>query len=277
MTRSLAVRRTLAVLALAPLLLTGVAACGSDGTTATDSSSAAALSGLSQGDRVPPGDFVDTVADGVRSSTTAHLTMKVAAGATGDLTAEGDVDYTGDAPEMAMTMEIPAGGSTTKADIRLVDGILYMSMGQMTGGKFVKVDPADESGPMGGMGDLGGMLDQMDPTAMLEKMRSSVRRVTFEGDDAHGAHYVMTIDTAEMARSMHLPAEASGQLPSTLSYDLWLDEESRLSRMTMDLPVAGATASIEMNASDWGEPVSIEAPPASEVTEMPGMQASPSV
>ena len=279
MSRSLAVRRTLAAVAVAPLLLTGAVACGSGESTATDASGAAALTGLSKGDRVAPDDFVDPVADGVRSSTTAHLTMKVDAGAM-DLTAEGDVDYTGDAPEVAMTMSIPAGGSTTHGDVRLVDGLLYVSMGELTGGKFVKIDPSAPGGPMGGMGGMGGMLDQLDPMAMLQKLKPSVQRVTYEGDDAHGAHYVLTIDTATMARSMHLPTGVGGQLPRTVSYDLWLDAEHRLSRMTMDLPVAGTPTSVEMDATQWGEEVSIEAPPASEVTEMPGgggVSASPKV
>ena len=42
---------------------------------------------------------------------------------------------------MAMTMTLPsaAGGLL---DVRMVDGLMYMSLGQMTQGKFWKIDPS---------------------------------------------------------------------------------------------------------------------------------------
>jgi hypothetical protein len=276
MTRSLTARRTLAAAALAPLLLTGFAACGDDkgdsGSEAKDPAAAAAvLTGLQKGDEVDPGDFVDTVSDGVKASTTAHMTMKVGLGSMGELSGEGDLDYTADPPELAMTMDLPmAGGS--KTDMRYVDGVFYMSLGDLSGGKFWKLDPSDPDSPLG---DMGSMLDQVDPMGTLEKVEPAIDTVTYAGDeDVDGQsldHYELTIDPTQLAKTMDLPAEAKSQLPDSITYDIWLDDDNRLSKMHMDLPVAGAESTVDITASDWGKDVKIEAPPASEITKMPDL------
>jgi hypothetical protein len=278
MTRSIAARRTLrrslAAAALAPLLVAGLAACGDDdsGSQAEDSTPAAAvLTGLQKGDEVDPGDFVDTVSDGVEASTTAHMTMKVGLGSMGEMSGEGDLDYTADPPELAMTMNLPMAAGT-KTEMRFVDGILYMSMGDLSGGKFWKLDPSDSDGPLG---DMGGMLDQVDPLGSLQKVEPAIDTVTYVGDeDVDGQsldHYELTVDPAKLAKTMDLPAEAKAQLPDELTYDIWLDDEDRLSKMHMDLPVAGAESSIDVTASDWGKDVTIEAPPSDEIAEMPDL------
>jgi len=278
MTRSIAARRTLrrslAAAALAPLLVAGLAACGGDdsGSQAKDSTSAAAvLTGLQKGDEVDPGDFVDTISNGVKASTTAHMTMKVGLGSMGEMSGEGDLDYTADPPELAMTLDLPMPGDT-KTEVRYIDGVFYMSLGELSGGKFWKLDPSDSDSPLG---DMGSMLDQIDPMGALQKVEPAIDTVTYVGDeDVDGqslAHYEMTVDPAEYAKAMDLPAEVKSQLPDDLTYDIWLDDEHRLSKMHMDLPVAGAESSIDVTATDWGKDVTIEAPPADEVTEMPDL------
>jgi hypothetical protein len=277
MTRSITARRTfrrsVAAAALAPLLLTGFAACGDkdSGSEAKDPAAAAAvLTGLQKGDEVDAGDFVETVEAGVKASTTAHMTMKLDLGAMGEMAGEGDVDYQADPPEMAMTMDMPLGGTGTKAEVRFVDGIFYMSVGEMSGGKFWKLDPADSDSPLG---DVGDMMDQLDPMGTLSKLESSIDKVTYVGDeDVDGqslGHYELTVDPEQMSKDMDLPAASAEQLPDSLTYDIWLDDESRLSKMHMDIPVSGMESSIDLSASDWGKDVSIEAPPASDIAEMP--------
>jgi len=274
-TRLLTVRRTLAATAIAPLLATGLVACGDDDsgdTTASDSTSQVALSSdLSEGDEVDPADFVKTVSDGLEASTTAHLSMDVSAGTSGRLTAEGDVDYTSTPPSMAMTMSLPAGAGDM--DIRMVDGLMYMSMGQLTQGKFWKIDPSDPHGALASMG-MDKMMDQMDPAKALESMKDGISKVTYVGDEDGLHHYALTIDMRKMMDSMgsKLPQAALSQLPDTVTYDLWLDEQNRFTKMSLDdLPMGGASGSMEMTVSDWGKDVDIEAPPANQVTEMPDL------
>ncbi|HYF71820.1 MAG TPA: LppX_LprAFG lipoprotein [Nocardioides sp.] len=282
MTRLTAVRRNLAAAAAVPLLLTGLAACGEDGgDQATDpagdsAAGAALLAGLQTGDEVDPGEFVDLVVDGLEASTTAHLTMTTSMGKTGEMTAEGDVDYTAEPVAMAMTMSMPMMGGSP-ADIRFVDGIFYMSLGQMTDGKFWKLDPSDSSSPLG---DLGSMLDGLDPRATMERVEPAIDTVTYDGEeDVDGRtldRYELTVDTAALAEAMDAPAAAMAQLPDTVSYDLWLDEEHRMAQTTMELPIQGSTAVVEMSMDDWGKDVSIEAPAADQITELPDMLGSAS-
>lgn len=280
MTRLTAVRRNLAGLAVAPLLLTGLAACGEGGeTTAKDPAAdslagAAVLTGLKTGDDVDPDEFIGIVVDGMEASTTAHMTMTTTMGQLGEMTAEGDVDYTADPVAMAMTLDMPTSMpmGDQPADMRFVDGVFYMSMGELTGGKFWKLDPADSSSPLG---DLGSMLDQMDPTAMMQRLEPAIDSVTYAGEeDVDGrslGHYELTVDAAALGKAMNAPKGAMGQLPDSVSYDLWLDEEHRMAQTTMELPIQGMTASVEITVEDWGKDVSIEAPPAGQITDMPDL------
>lgn len=276
MTRLITVRRILAAAAIAPLLATGLVACGDDpGTAASGPSGQVALSSdLSEGDQVDPAEFVKTVEDGITSSTTAHMTMDITAGSAGKVTAEGDVDYTSTPPSMAMTMALPAmagGDGAGEMDVRMVDGVVYLSMGQLTQGKFWKIDPSDPTGPLASMG-MGKMLDQLDPAKALEQMQDGISKVTYVGAEDGLDHYELTIDMQKMLDAMGggLPQEAQAQLPDSVTYDLWLDDQNRFTRMSMDdLPMGGTDASMEMTVSDWGKDVTIEAPPADQVTDMP--------
>lgn len=278
MTRLITLRRTLAATAVAPLLATGLVACGDDpGTSASGQTGQVALSSdLSEGDTVDPAEFVKTVEDGITSSTTAHMTMDITAGSAGKVTAEGDVDYTSTPPSMAMTMALPAmagGDSAGAMDIRMVDGVMYLSMGQLTQDKFWKIDPSDPNGPLASMG-MDKMMDQLDPAKALEQMQDGISKVTYVGAEDGLDHYELTIDMKKMMESMggSLPPEVQSQLPDSVTYDLWLDDQNRFTKMRMDdLPMGGTDASMEMNVSDWGKDVTIEAPPADQVTDMPDL------
>jgi LppX/LprAFG-like lipoprotein len=278
MTRPTAARRTIAALALAPLLLIGVAACGDDsggsGSDAKDpAAGSAVLASLQKGDTVDPDKFVDTVSDGVKKSTTAHLEMKVSSGAELATDASGDLDYTTTPPSMKMTMKVPMAG---ESDMILSDGIFYMKIGSMSGGKYWKIDPSEKGGMLDGMG-LDKMLDQSDPLGSLESLKSGIDKVTFEGNEQVGDrdldHYKLTIDMQAVLTSLgsKLPAGSTDAMPKSVTYDLWLDDQDRFAQMKMAYPLMGQQFSMEMVVDDWGKDVSIEAPPADEVTKMPDL------
>jgi hypothetical protein len=271
------VRRTLAASALAPLLAAGLVACGGDSGSGSGADSASeptsqaanVSAGLQEGDEVDPGEFVQTVTDGLEASTTAHLSMSLTMGSAGEMKAEGDVDYTTTPPQMAMTMSSPMLGDDM--EIRMVDGVMYISMGQLTQGKFWKLDPSDPKGPLAGME---GMLDQLDPAKAMKSMEDGISSVVFAGEEDGLDHYELTVDMNKMLDSMggDLPKGAAAQLPESVTYDLWLDDQGRFTKMVMDqLPMGGTSGSMEMNVTGWGEDATIEAPPADQVTKMPDM------
>ena len=284
-TRVQPVRRALAAAAVASLLGAGLAACGDkngDGASAapTSSGSSSAASGPASsgnapvaapeaGQKVTSAAFVSTVKDGLAASTTAHMTMSMALGPMGRIDATGEIDYTADPAAMAMTMTLPMAGGKP-ADLRFVDGILYLSMGEATGGKFWKIDPSDPSGPLAGAG-IGQMVDQMDPAKALTELASGIDSVTYVGqEDVKGRqldHYRMAVSSAALKKSMAGVGASGSDLPKTVDYDVWLDDQHRFAQMTMRLPVAGSEASVRMALTDWGGDVHIAAPPADDVTD----------
>ncbi len=278
-TRHLAVRRVAAA-TVSVLALGGLAACGDDSgdsdKAASDSTSQVAgetSDDLEEGETVDPAEFVKTVTEGLEASTTAHVTMTMSLGSTGEVDAEGDLDYTTDPASVAMTMTSPMGGGDM--DIRLVDGIMYISMGELTQGKFMKIDPSDPKGPLAGLG-MDGMLDQMDPGKALANLEGGISEVTYVGEEDDLDHYELTVDMQAMLEQMgsELPPSAESEMPETITYDLWLDDEGRFTKLSMDdLPMGGDSGSMEMTVSGWGEEVDIEAPPANQVTEMPELGA----
>jgi hypothetical protein len=277
--------RRVAALTVTTLLVAVLTACGGDdsseggeeATTAATSESEATESeapeetdaeadsggDTAEGEAVDKDEFLADFRAAVEDATTAHMTMATGAGGM-SIEAEGEVDYTTTPPSMAMTMTNPAGG-TTPMDVRLVDGFFYINMGQMSQNKFYKISLDDPNSPLGDMSELAGT---MDPVQAFEQFAAGLEKVEYVGaEDVEGEqldHYVLTLDTAKV--EMLQQAGTQG-LPKELKYDLWLDDEDRMRQVKLDL---GSTASVDMRVFDWGEPVDIKAPPASDVAPMPG-------
>jgi hypothetical protein len=273
MTRSLTLRRSLAALAL-PLMLGGLAACGSDDDSAEPAASSSSgsesaepqdSSDTASGDEVDKAAFVDDLKAGLDASTTAQMTMKMDMAGQA-IKADGEVDYTTTPPQMAMSMQTPAGAGQS-IEMRLVDGVMYMNMGQMTGDKFVKFDLNDPNSLPPGMDQL---TNTMDPLASFEAFEDGVESVTFVGDeDVDGEqleHYKVKVDTSKIKQFKELQTQT--QLPKTVAYDLWLDDKSRMRKMTMAMDM-GMPMKMEVAFTDWGAPVDIAAPPAGQIVEQP--------
>ena len=262
----LTLRRTLAFTAT-PVLIAALAGCGGDAEQAADepaaaSSEAAAEEPAAEGEEVDKEEFLADFMAAVDEATTARMSMTTgAAGAS--FTAEGEVDYTTTPPQMAMTMSNPAMAEETM-DVRLVDSFFYLNLGQMSQGKFIKVDINDKNSPLGDMSQL---TSAMDPVQSFEQFSSGLDKVTFVGDESVQGedleHYVLSLDTTKV--EMLAGAGAQG-LPETLEYDLWLDDEDRMRQVKIEM---GEVGSVDMEIFDWDEPVEIEAPAADEITEMP--------
>ena len=59
--------------------------------------------------------------------------------------------------------------------------------------------------------------------------------------------------------------EADPDAPPTMTYDVWLDEDDLIRKMSFTQGGADAV----LTASEWGEPVSITKPKSSELAEVP--------
>jgi hypothetical protein len=280
--RSLTLRKA-AVVAVVPLALGSLAACGNDDSTkaadpqtapstatsdsprpsGTDTSSAKGESGTGARD-VDPAAFTARLQSAVRALTTARFTLAMdLAGQSVD--AKGALDLTGDQPAIQVSMDLTGMGTST--DMRMVDGKLYVQDPTIGSGEYLVRDLSDPNGPLGDVGDA---LDDFDPGAMLAKLSPDMfREVTDLGTDTVGGrrleHFRIVLDTGAASKLVkNLPSTAS--LPKTMTYDVWLDGKNRLARFTMLMKkVSRVTATY----TDYGADVHISAPPASQVMQMP--------
>lgn len=185
----------------------------------------------------------------------AHLAMTMNGRAA--MRAEGDMTYEAGASEMRMTMSMPQLGQGS-IEMRYVGQKIYVQLPGMTPpGKFVAIDPLDQSSPLGK--SFSGLTDQMDPLASVKSMESAVTSANRVGegkvDGARVDHYRVAVDTAKMMKDLDQTSPA--RVPDLLTYDMWLDEDNLIRKMSFD--VAGT--SVEMAMSRWGQPVKV-LPPA---------------
>lgn len=230
-------------------------------TSESASDSASAGSGSAQaGAQLSADEFGKLVQGALDKATTANVT--ISSGTT--LNATGQIDYTSDPASAKMTATIPQAG---KLDMILLGKVIYMKGDVFgTGDKWVKLDLSDPNNPMSALGD------QLDPAASLGKLVDGIQSATYVGkEDVDGDsldHYTAVIDTKALLKGLPAGAASSAGLPATVNYELWFDGDGFIRKFSVDM---GATGTSTGTFSDWGTKVDIAAPPASEVTTMPGM------
>jgi hypothetical protein len=238
--------RSLAAVAACVLLVAALTGCGADKAKVSSGSPTAAVSGTG----VDIHQFVADVTGAMKAKGTAHMVMAIGSSAG----AVADVDYTsGTAMRITMTT------GPQKVNVVLTGGVMYLQ--QTAGGKYLKIGKSDPA--------LGGLLTQLSnigPTASLTSMEPGIKRILDVGtvtiDGTRLTHYEITVDTAKAASAFGAAPDAlsTGQ-PKTVTYDMYLDSGKLLRQI--DMTVSGQK--VEMKVSDWGKPVSIVAPPASQV------------
>jgi len=217
------------------------------------------------GEEISPDEFGDLVKKALDDATTANVSIDTSAGGgTGSVfSAEGQIDYESESPAAELTATIAQTGDI---EMVLADNEIYLK-GAMFGGsdKWVKLSLDDPNSPLSSFGD------QLDPAASLQKLVDGVQSATYVGeedvDGDQADHYTATVDSKTLLGDLPAEAQSSAGLPDTISYDVWFDDDGLLRKFSTDLGGAGTS---EATFSDWGTDVDIEAPPASEVTEMPG-------
>ena len=266
--------------AAASVLLVSLTACGGDDAPTAEESPDAGTSEVTSAepseemesesaepDEVGGGydedELLENMKAAIAENESAHVTMEMTGGQ--QMSGEGDVSYAGDATSMQMTMQMPQLGAGSM-EMRMIDGVIYMSVPPMTPeGKFFKIDTNDSDSPFG---DLGGVT-QGDPLATFDAFDAGLEDVTYVGEeDVDGEqlhHYVLTVDAEKAAKAQGQPVQPG--MPETITYDMWIDDDDLMRRIEFDL---GAGGSMVMTMSDWGKPVTVEAPPRGAIMKLPG-------
>jgi LppX/LprAFG-like lipoprotein len=213
-----------------------------------------------EGAELSADEFATVIKDALDQATTANV--QATTGTAVNLT--GQLDFTTDPPSAHMTGDLTGAGAV---DMVLLDNVIYMKSKIFgSGDKWIKLDLDDPNSPLGALGD------QLNPASSLENLVDGIKSATYVGnEDVDGEaldHYTAVIDTTSLLKGMPAAAAGSAGLPPTLNYEVWFDGDGFIRKFSVDM---GTTGTSEGTFSDWGTPVDIAAPPASQVTSMPGM------
>jgi len=277
------IRRSL-VAGTATLALVALAGCGGDDSpsTASDKASSSASASSSStagssesptessaessadapgtGDQLSGEQFAAILKGALDQATTADV--RVQTGSALDM--KGQLDFTSDPPSAQMSGEITGAGDL---DMVLVDNVIYMKSKALgTADKWIKLSLDDPNSPLAALGD------QLDPASSLENLVDGIKSATYVGsEDVDGDtldHYTAVIDTKALLKGMPAQAAGAAGLPPTVDYQVWFDGDGFIRKFSVDM---GTTGTSEGTFSNWGTKVDIAAPPASEVTSLPGM------
>lgn len=214
---------------LVVLTVFSLAACGKSHSASDHSSLKAPTSSASASTSGSGGALAQKLQKVFKDGKSAHVTMDL--GSTGK--GQGDIDFASTKPSLDLTI---AGGQAGSAEVRLVDGVMYLKS-SMAGQKWLKMD----SSVAGSAG--------FDPSTMFDQLKN-----VKGGTDLGNGHWKVE--------------EGNG-----ISADLYFDSNDLLQKSV----VTGAgTGPITVTYSNWGEQVSVQAPPKDQVTEMPNL-SNPSI
>lgn len=268
------VSRRLLVVPAAAVLAWSLTACGGSAPEAAPTSSVGAS--VEEETVVEPAGF-ELTTDNLGDIATAMLAAKTydttmvtdVAGAS--MTAQGQARVTDAGNELTMTMS--SAQMTAPIEMRIVGGQMYINMGELTGGMFWQLDPTDTSNP------LTASLSQTtgsSATDSLEEILPALVSVTKAGaaeqlDGVSAQPYDVVVDTSKMAgpsaEQFAAAAAAGVEVPKEITYTYWVGDDKLPRKLVMDM----MGSHIEMTLSNWGGPVTIEAPPADQVTAAPAM------
>ncbi|NYE36994.1 hypothetical protein F4692_002127 [Nocardioides cavernae] len=237
---------------------------GSEATSEeTDAPAEASLAELSTD------DFYPSVMDALRDAETfAFSTTSGASGQSQVMSGEARFSDAG--------VEMKASSTGAQAmDMILIDKAMYMKSPDLgTGDKWLKIDLSDPNSLFGMIGKA------TDPEVMFKAMEAPKKLELVGSEEVDGVetnHYRITLDPSQYLKAMEFPAAMAEMLPKELVTEMWVDADNlpRKFAQTMELPGtgggAGTSSTTEGTYSDFGLDVDIQAPPASEVTEQPGM------
>ena len=187
-------------------------------------------------------------------------------------------------PQLEMSMSMQLNGQSLNEI--MIGSKIYMSypaLASMMGGKqWGEIDLTQASGSLGSLSSLVGSAQSENPTTQISALVASgdVAKVGTETvDGQQTTHYSGTLTPGELAgvaNGGHLTAGQISTLKSEMqsagitseTVDLWVASSGLPVELKFAAKTSAGTSAGDMKLSDWGAPVSIGAPPASEVYDM---------
>jgi hypothetical protein len=239
--------------ALVAALSLGVAGCGTNNGTETPAGGASTSASAA----APQDDALNelTAAAQKLNQDTVKMTMAMSG-----LNASGAMDPA--AKNAKMTMEMGDAGQTMKMDVLVMGQDFYLNMTGVPGmsGKWLHLDsstlPAGSGLDLMPDGDPGG----------ANNMVKGVVDVKKAGDNA----FTGTIDLTKAATANKQSLAVLGDKAKAVPFSAKTDEQGRLVELTVDMSaVQSGLTPLKTTYSDFGTPVSVQKPAASEIQEAP--------
>ncbi|KRC64816.1 hypothetical protein ASE12_08540 [Aeromicrobium sp. Root236] len=249
---------------VATVLLAGLSLSACGGSDGSDGDKADSTSGGGGGKTaLTQSNFAQVIGDSQTKAKSTHVDMTIGAGGQ-TFKAQGDAKIGSSADDTSVSMTMDLG--SIKADMRLVDQVFYMNMGQMSDDKFLKIDLKDKSNPFAQQ--YGQIMDQMDPSKQMAQFKDALKSFEKKGepqkiDGVEAQPYVVTVDTTKVKAYKDLPGATKAQIPDTIVYTMFIGPDNLPRRMEFEL--AGSKSTVDY--SKWGDPVDIKAPPAGEISD----------
>ncbi|GAA3815522.1 LppX_LprAFG lipoprotein [Cellulomonas soli] len=260
-------RRAITALTIPVVALLGLSACQSDDAAAPASSASEGATAAATEDSgsavLSAEDFVARTTAAITAAGSVQMAVTTT-DATQSMQVNADLVFGGDAQKLRMTMDVEG----VATEIRIVDGIQYVSLGEMTGGKFVAVDPASGTDPFGGAFDA--LIGEMDPTGGIADLEGAIRSIAPEGDPVEldgvqAQPYRLELDTAALQAAMAADGSTAETMPAEMSVVYWIGVDDDLIRK-MSIDQDGSV--VEMLYSGWGSDLTVVAPTAEEITTL---------
>lgn len=232
--------------AAASALAISLAACGGGGGEPEDISSE---------------EMAEVLTKSTESFDTAHFETEISLSLAGqkiELNGEGDVQK--DPPAHQATMAIKGGPMSGEVESILVEDTFYLK--GLQGDSWMKASD-DQLNKVG----LSSLTAMSNPLSFLDGIEDSITSAQLVGEEKIAGtdvtHYRFTVDPKEVGENL---GAGGVEVPRNAKQDLWVDDDDQLRKAAVDL---GQLGTVEINLSEHGEPVDIEAPPADLITDMP--------
>jgi hypothetical protein len=173
-------------------------------------------------------------------------------------------------------IEMQATGSGAQAmEVILVGQAMYMKAPDLgMGDKWLKIDLSDPDSLFGMIGKA------TDPEVMFKALEAPKKLELLGSEEVDGVetnHYRITMDPTRYLEAMEFPPAMADMLPKELVTEMWVDADNLPRKFAQTTEIKGmgggapTTSTSEGTYSDFGTEVEIVEPPASEVTEQPGL------
>jgi hypothetical protein len=261
-----------AVVAVSALTAVAMTACGS--TSGSDAPKQPSVLELLASDL--KGSLQKTI-DATGKSDSVTVTMQGTAGGE-KVSVQGVVDL-GDPVKAEMTTAGPDGTPTT---VRMIGSMVYVEIpaedrASIGGKRWMKLDLA-AAGEQAGM-DFSKQFEDIDPTKQVKTLLATEGVKVVGEETVNGArtvHYTVTAPVATYLEQLDaklrsaVEQQYAKQGVKELTIDLWVDEEYRPRRASLDM---GKMGDMTIDYTDYGKAVNIETPPPAETTDFAEMLA----